>query len=269
SSGIGLHLARVLARHGYPLALVAPNRPELDAIAESIRREFGVRADAIAADLEQAGAAEHVFERLRGVDVGVLVNDAGHGQRGAFWELPIERHLSILRLNVEAVLRVTALFLPPMLARGHGRILNVASLAGFEPGPLLAVYHASKAFVLSWSEALAGELEGRPVTVTTLCPGPTDTDFFAKAGLEGTRGFQQLPVAAPQEVAEAGYRGMIRGDRLVVPGLANKAFAFSRRLLSESMQATVNKKMYENLPPDRRRRARGDLERRGGPRQSR
>ena len=165
-----------------------------------------------------------------------------------------------MRLNVEAVLRMTSLFLPPMLQRGRGRILNTASIAGFEPGPLLAVYHASKAFVLSWSEALTTELQDTPIGVTTLCPGPTDTDFFPKADMENTCGFQQANLMAPQNMAKAGYEALMAGERLIVPGAANKAMVFSRRFMSDSMQAKVNEKLYEDAPPDKRKRERGDME---------
>lgn len=262
SSGIGRHLAREFARHHHPLVLVAPVQAELEALAEELRTEFGVAARIHAADLEQADAVQGLCEGLEadGVAVDILVNDAGHGCKGLFWEVPFERHLSILRLNVEAVLRLTALLLPPMLRRGQGRILNVASVAGFEPGPLLATYHASKAFVLSWSEALVTELADTKVTVTTLCPGPTDTDFFPKAGLENTRGFQQANLMAPQDVAAEGYRAVMSGERLVVPGLMNKLTVFSRRFMSDAMQAKVYQKMYEDVPPDERKRARGDRE---------
>jgi uncharacterized protein len=125
---------------------------------------------------------------------------------------------------------------------------------------MLAVYHATKAFVLSWSEALATELEGSPVTVTTLCPGPTDTDFFPKADMEETRGFQQANLMAPQDVAAAGYEAAINGERLIVPGAANKALVFARRFMTESMQAKMNETLYEDVPPDKQKRARGDKE---------
>jgi short-subunit dehydrogenase len=262
SSGIGLHLAREFARHGHPLVLVAPVQAELERIAAELREEFGVQARAVAADLEQADAAQRIFDALEadGVAIDILVNDAGHGQRGRFDEVPLERHLSVLRLNVEAVLRMTAAFLPPMLRRGSGRVLNVASVAGFEPGPLLAVYHASKAFVLSWSEALATELADTQVSVTTLCPGPTDTDFFPKADLQNTRGFHEMNLMAPQEVAEDAYRALMRGERLVVPGAMNKLMVFSRRFLSDAMQAKLYEKMYEDIPPEERKRRRGERE---------
>jgi short-subunit dehydrogenase len=262
SSGIGLHLAHEFAKHGHPLVLVAPVEAELQQIAEELRREHNVDAHFIAKDLEQADAAQEIFDELqgKGVSVDILVNNAGHGQTGKFWEIPIERDLSILRLNIEAVLRLTKLFLPPMIQRGRGRILNTASVAGFEAGPLLAVYHASKAFVLSLTEALRVELEETGITVTALCPGPTDTDFFPKADMLETRAFQKAGVMAPQPVAEAGYKALIEGDPIVVPGGMNKMLVFARRFLSESAQAKMNKKFYERVPPEDQKRERGEFE---------
>jgi short-subunit dehydrogenase len=151
---------------------------------------------------------------------------------------------------VEAVLRLTKLFVPSMIRRGRGRILNVASVAGFEPGPLFAVYHASKAFVLSWSEALATELEDTGVTLTALCPGPTDTDFFSKADMVGTRAFQKANLMAPQPVAVAGYEGLMNSERVVVPGVVNKIAVFSRRFLPKETQSRIHEKLYQQVDPE-------------------
>ncbi|MBA2431251.1 MAG: SDR family oxidoreductase [Chthoniobacterales bacterium] len=260
SSGIGLHLAHEFAQHGHPLILVAPVQAELDEVAQQITAATGVPVTVIAKDLEQPKAAQEIFDQLQssGTMVEILVNNAGHGQAGKYWEISLEKDLSILRLNVEAVLRMTKLFLPPMISRGRGRVLNTASVAGFEPGPLLAVYHASKAFVLSLSESLATELEDTGVTLTALCPGPTDTDFFPKADMMETRAFQQA--MAPQEVAKAGYKGVMGGDRIVVPGMMNKTLVFARRILTEEAQSKVNQKFYEEIPEEKQKYGRGDME---------
>ena len=204
-----------------------------------------------------------LFDAIRreAVLVDILVNNAGIGFRGRFWEIPLENQMNIVRVNIEAVLRMTHLFLPQMIRRNQGRIMNTASIAGFEPGPLLAVYHASKAFVLSFSEALATELEDTKLTVTALCPGPTDTDFFPKAGLTDTKAFQKAHVMAPQEVAELAYKGLMRGDRTVVAGGANKAMVFARRFMTEGAQAKMNQKIYERAKPTQQKRHRGDFER--------
>ncbi len=262
SSGIGFHLAHEFARHGHPLVLVAPQQEELNILASNLHTTYGIVTHAIAADLEQADSAQTLFDKTCGLnlEIGILANNAGHGFHGKFWELPIEKDLSIIRLNIEAVLRLTKLYLPPMISRGRGRVLNTASVAGFEPGPMLNVYHASKAFVLSWSEALAAELKDTGVKVTALCPGPTDTDFFPKANMEGVRGFQQGNLMAPQEVARAAYEGLENEELFVVPGFMNKALVAARRILSESAQASLNAKFYEELPPDQWKRKRGDIE---------
>ncbi|MDB6151629.1 MAG: hypothetical protein JWL90_82 [Chthoniobacteraceae bacterium] len=262
SSGIGLHLAHEFAKNGHPLVLVAPVESELRVVADEITSKFGVTVLVIAKDLELPNSAAEIFDRLQGENVAVeiLVNNAGHGFRGKSWQIPIEDDLSVIRLNIEAVLRLTKLFIEPMLRRGRGRILNTASVAGFEPGPLLAVYHASKAFVLSWSEALAVELEGTGLTVTALCPGPTDTDFFPKAGMMETRAFQSASVSAPQDVAKAGYEGLMKKELFIVPGGMNKALVAARRILSEGAQARLNQKFYEEVPAGEATRERGEFE---------
>ncbi|MDB6119687.1 MAG: hypothetical protein JWO08_3468 [Verrucomicrobiaceae bacterium] len=262
SSGIGMHLAHEFARHGHPLILVAPVESELETVAAHMRQAHGVNVHVIAKDLEKPESAQEIFEEVQaqGLEVQILVNNAGHGYRGKTWELPIEKDLSMIRLNIEAPLRLTKLFLPLMVQRQSGSILNTASIAGFEPGPMLNVYHSTKAFLLSWSEALAHELSDTPVTVTALCPGPTDTDFFPKADMEGARAFQEASLMAPQEVAKAGYEGLMERKLFVVPGAMNKALVASRRILSESAQASINAKFYEEVPAEKQTRERGDIE---------
>lgn len=265
SSGIGLHLAREFARHGHRVVLVAPIEEELEEVASEIRREFGTEAEVIAADLTDEDAAEEIWDELSvmGLDIDILCNNAGLGRRGNFWEIPLEDDLEMIRLNIEAVVRLTKRFLPRMLQRRSGRILNTASVAGFEPGPMLAVYHATKAFVLSLSEALATELKDSGVTLTALCPGPVDTDFFPKADMLETKAFQKGNVMPPQEVAAAAYKAVMAGERVIVPGGMNKAMVFGRRILTEAAQAKQNEKMYEEVDPEDLKRERGDIEAKG------
>jgi short-subunit dehydrogenase len=262
SSGIGLALAQELARQGHNLLLTARMEAELEKVAESLQRNYGVGVAIVAKDLTQRDAAEEIFEvaccSYPGIDI--LINNAGVGQRANFWEYPFARDREMIRTNVEAVVGLTKFFLPPMLERGSGRVMNTASIAGFEPGPLLAVYHATKAFVLSFTEALAVEVEGHGVSVTALCPGAPDTDFYPKADMVGTKIFQKHKVMAPQEVAVAAYRAMMRGERVCVPGAMNKALVFSRRLTTLPRQARMNKSIYEKAPPEKRKRRRGDVE---------
>lgn len=265
ASGIGLALAREFARRGHRLVLTSRVKEELADVAREISAMYGVEVGIIAADLEREDAAANIYESLKrdGTPIDVLVNNAGFGYRGCFWDIPIENHLSLVRVNIEAVLRLTHLFLPEMRQRRRGKILNLASIASFEPGPLLATYHASKAFVLSFSEALATELKDSGITVTALCPGPTDTDFFPKAGMLNTRAFQKAKVMAPADVARIGYEALMRNDRTVVAGGANRALVIARRLLPESAQARQNQTLYQDVKPSARKRHRGDFERQG------
>ena len=262
SSGIGLALAREFAVQGHPLVLTAPVEAELRDVAGALSQQHGVAVHVIAKDLTDPKAAHEIFDELmrRGTAVEILVNNAGLGQRGKVWETPLDVDITMLRVNIEAVVRLTKLFLPVMVRRGHGRVLNTASVAAFEPGPLLAVYHATKAFVLSLSEALATELEDSPVTVTALCPGPVDTDFFPKAGMIDTQVFQKGNVMAPEQVARAGYEALMKGERIVVPGVSNKMLVGSRRAMPIGAQAKKNEKLYADTDPAERKRERGDIE---------
>jgi short-subunit dehydrogenase len=263
SSGIGLALAREFARNGDSLVIVAPIQAELNQIAREIEEEFDVDVFPLAADLIHEETPAELFYELQrqNLEIDTLVNNAGLGHRGPFAKVPLERDVDIIRLNVEAVVRMTKLFLRPMMERNFGRILNTASVAGFEPGPLLSVYHASKAFVLSFTEALAVELEETGISVTALCPGVTDTDFMTKANMTGTRMFQKGNVMAPSEVAETAYEALMRGDPLCVVGAANKALVASRRLMTIPATARLNQKFYEDVPRSQRQRQRGDVER--------
>lgn len=263
ASGIGLALAREFAKHGHDLVLTSRVESELDDVSAELTSKYQIDVGTLAADLEQPDTPKQLFDSIQREDmqIDILVNNAGLGYRGNFWEIPLENQISILRVNIEAVVRLSYLFLPQMINRDSGRLLNTASIAGFEPGPLLAVYHASKAFVISFTEALAVELEDTKITVTALCPGATDTDFFPKAGMVETKAFQKGPVMAPQEVAELGYKALMRGDRTVVAGGANKAMVFARRFMTEGAQAKMNKKLYESAKPSQQKRSRGDIER--------
>jgi short-subunit dehydrogenase len=263
TSGIGLALAHEFAKNGHSLVLTARIEPELRKIAAELTTKHDVQVGIIPADLEDIESPRRIFEAVQrdGVQIDILVNNAGLGYRGRFWETPVEKQMSIVRVNIEAVLQLTHLFLPSMISRNQGRLLTTASIAGFEPGPLLAVYHASKAFVLSFTEALATELASTGITATALCPGPTDTDFFPKAGMTEKNAFQKAKVMTPQDVAAIGYRAFMKGDRTVVAGGANKALVFARRFLTEGGQARMNKKFYEKAKPAKRKRRRGDIER--------
>ncbi|MGZ4988263.1 MAG: SDR family NAD(P)-dependent oxidoreductase [Limisphaerales bacterium] len=261
-SGIGLALAHEFARHGHPLLLTSRVESEIQATAAQISAQYHVPVGAIGGDLMEAETPARIFEAVQRdkTTIDILVNDAGLGFRGKFTEIPVEDQIAIIRVNIEAVVRLTHLFLPSIQRRNVGGILNVASIAGFEPGPLLAVYHASKAFVLSFTEALHVALKDTNFKISALCPGATDTDFFPKAGMMNTRAFQQSHVMSPQAVAEIGYNGFMRGDPTIVAGGSNKALVFLRRFMTEKKMAQMNKKFYEEVPPQKRKRARGEFE---------
>lgn len=261
-SGIGLALAHEFARHGHPLVLTSRVESEIQAIAQQMSAQYHVKVGAIGGDLIDSATAKRIFDAVERekATVDILVNNAGLGFRGKFLDTPIDDHVAMLKVNIGAIVRLTHLFLPGIQRRNFGGILNVASVAGFEPGPLMAVYHASKAFVLSFTEALNVELEDTDLNVTALCPGPTDTDFFPKAGMSGTRAFQQVHVMSPQAVAEIGYNGFMRGDPTVVAGGSNKALVFLRRFMTEKKMAQMNKKFYEDVPSQKRKRVRGQIE---------
>ena len=225
SSGIGLELARLLAQDGYGLVLVARRREKLAQVAAELEGAHAIRATVLPRDLSRPEAPDEVFEALQAdsVAVDVLVNSAGFGLYGRFGEIDTAAACDLLRVNIVALTHLTRRFLPGMVERGAGRILNVASLAAFMPGPMMATYHASKAYVLRLSAALAEELRGSGVTVTALCPGYVRTGFEDRSGLriDEVR-LSRLGVMDAAAVARAGYRGMMRGRRVVVPGLVSK-----------------------------------------------
>ena len=222
SGGIGLDLARVFARDGYRVTLVARTEEKLRAIAAEIGGDF------IVADLTKPDAPRQIFERAGEIDA--LVNNAGFGVIGPFVENDLKRQLEMIQVNVVALTELTHRFLPSMIRRRSGAIMNVASTAAFQPGPLMAIYYATKAFVLSFSEAISDELRDSGVTVTALCPGPTHTGFAAAADMENTRLFTLTKPMTSEEVARAGYDAMKRGKAVVIPGVKNSLLAQSIRV---------------------------------------
>jgi uncharacterized protein len=248
SSGLGLELARLFARDGHDLVLTARHTDVLERLGGELAGRHGVRYWVIGADLADPGAPAAIVGRIppAAVPVTVLVNNAGFGTSGPFAAIDLATEVALLQVNVVALTTLTKLLLPPMLAQRSGRILNVASTAAFQPGPFMAVYYASKAYVLSFSEALAEELDGSGVTVTALCPGPTATAFLARAGLTGVRLAERNPLtmqAAP--VAAAGYRGLRRGARIVIPGVGNKLLALITQLSPRRVVVKVSRFILE------------------------
>lgn len=242
SVGIGHELAREFARGGYNLVLVARNADKLKAVADEMRT-LGVQADFVISDLAQPAAPLGLFADLknRGVTIDVLVNNAGFGALGSFDQLDPQRQLDMIQVNVTAVVELTHLFLQGMIARNAGGILNVASTAAFQPGPHMAIYYASKAFVLSFSEAISEELKRTNITVTALCPGPTESEFRTRAKMDDSPVFRSkfIPTMTAAEVARAGYNAFRKGKRIVIPGLVNKLAVQSNRIGSRRMVTKV------------------------------
>lgn len=246
SSGIGEALARIHAERGGDAVLVARSTGKLRALAEQLGARHGVSVSVTPCDLAAPEAAEALARDLleRGVVPDFLINNAGVGAHGRFHETDWPRLRDMIEVNAIAVAALTRAFLPPMIERGSGRVMNVASMAGFLPGPLQAVYYATKAFVLSLSEALAEELGGSGVTVTALCPGATDTGFKKAANLEGAALFK-TGVASARSVAEAGYAAMEDGRAVIIPGAMNKTTIASLRLLPRAAVRRVSRLTME------------------------
>lgn len=251
SSGIGKALAHEFATHGHHIIAVAQNKGKLEAVATELRAQHNVEVLTVEKDLARDGAALELYEEIKkfGRTVNILVNDAGIGQRGNFVDIPAEKDDEIIHLNILSLTHLTKLYLREMVDRNEGKILQLGSIAGFQPGPLLAVYHASKAFVVSLSEALATELEdmGSAVTITCLCPGPTDTDFFSRADMENTNVVQHKDqtMLPPEKVANGAYKALMDGERVYIPGASNKVLTFIRRAIPKSLQSRLQKKFYE------------------------
>jgi uncharacterized protein len=237
SGGIGRALANEFAAAGADCILVARSRDRCEDAARTLAKQYGIHAEAIAVDLGKPDGAAFLWNELirRSITVDILVNNAGFGYSGPFGESNLDEQLDTIRVNVAALTELTHRFLPGMLSRKSGRILNVASTAAFQPGPFMAVYYATKAYVLSFSQALSAEVAGSGVTVTTLCPGPTLTGFQRRARMEGMNLVRSLFVMDSAAVARCGYRGCMKGKRVVIPGFLNTIVPFAERFLPTSM----------------------------------
>ncbi len=247
SMGIGLELARVLASHGHNLILVARHRDTLEAVAGNLEGKHGIKAAVIPADLSIADAPAQLYDSVTadGLKVDFLINNAGFGLGGAFSDTDLDRELEMIQVNIAALTALTKLFLGPMLSRRSGRIMNVASTAAFQPGPLMSVYYASKAYVLSFSEAVAEEIRDSGVTMTVFCPGPTATNFARAALMENSRLFNMAHIARADEAARYAYDAMMRGRRVAVPGFQNKLIQQSNRLAPRRLVTMLSRIVQE------------------------
>lgn len=242
SAGLGAEFARLCAAGGYDVVLVARSAPRLAALAASLASTYSVKARPLVADLSSPAAPPEIFAQMSGTPVDLLINNAGFGVRGAYAETDWARESSLMQVNMVSLAHLTKLFLPEMLRRRSGRILNVASTAAFVPGPFMAVYYASKAFVLSFSEALSNEVEGTGVSVTVLCPGPTRTEFAEAAGIADSKLFHG-PTMGAAEVALVGYRAMMAGKPSVIAGARNRWTMRGARLIPRSWIAATTRKL--------------------------
>lgn len=245
SSGIGLDLAKLMAP-SFDLIITARNQDDLENIARELQVAHGNHVHAIPGDLAKADGSQQLFSEIerRGLQVDVLINNAGFGAYGAFAESDLQTDLDMVQVNITSLTSLTKLVLPGMLQRKRGRIMNVASTAGFQPGPLMAVYYATKAYVIMFSEAIANELKGSGVTVTCLCPGATATKFAGRAKMEESRLFK-MGAMRSEDVARAGYKGMMAGKGLVIPGVLNKTIAMSVRFSPRKMVTAISRSLQE------------------------
>ena len=242
SGGLGLEFAKLLAADAHDVVLVARSGDKLEALASGLRDRYGINAETIAIDLSAPNAAAQIAARV--ADCDILINNAGFASNGRFDQLDPSRIRDEMMLDIVTLTELTHIYLPKMRGRGNGRIMNIASTAAFLPGPFMAVYYASKAYVLSFSQAIAEELRGTGVTVTCLCPGATETGFADRAEMHGTL-LLRLPKADAAGVARAGYREMMKGRDLVVPGLSNKLVALSSKITPRRLLLWTSRKAVE------------------------
>ncbi len=249
SSGLGEQFAHRFARDGHDVVLVARNEARMNALAERLRLHK-VRTVVMPFDLSDRASPKKLFEAVteKGLEVEFLVNNAGFGTNGPFLELDLARELEMVQVNSAAVLELCHHFVKPMRARGHGRVLNIASTAAFQPGPFMATYFATKAFVVSFSEALGHELHGTGVTVTASCPGATDTEFQKISGNAESRLFKSGGVAKPEEVVDQAYEAMMHGESLAVHGWKNYVLFQSLRVAPRAMARQIAASL--NRPPE-------------------
>jgi short-subunit dehydrogenase len=247
SNGIGYELAKIFARHGYNLVLVARSEHQLQQLAQEVKKEYNVEAIIFSVDLSKPETVQYIYTELekKNIAIDYLVNNAGFGDFGFFTETEWEKEQQMIQLNIIALTHLTKLFVKPMAARQKGRVLNVASTAAFQPGPLMAVYYATKAFVLFLSEAIANELKGTGVTVTALCPGPTQSGFQSAAAMEESKLVKNKKLPTAKQVAEYGYKAMMKGKQVAIHGLINKIMAFSIRLTPRRLTTSIVRKLSE------------------------
>lgn len=258
TSGFGYEFSKLAARDGYGLILVARSEERLNEVSAELAQTYKVDVRTIAADLFEPMAAEFIFQQTseQGLTVDVLINDAGQGEYGKFVDYEVSRDIDLIQLNVTSLVCLTKFYLHEMIARKSGKILQVASLLGKYPTPMMAVYAGTKSFVTSFTEALVHELEGTGVTVTALLPGGADTDFFHKAGAEETVVYRETELSSPVDVAKDGYEALMKGDNRVVSGLKNKIQAGMSAVMPDSALAFS---MSKQMSPSEKEKGREEI----------
>ena len=245
ASGLGYELSLLLARDTYNLILVDIDNEKVKSVKDEIQKSFNIQVDVLVKDLSKPNIAVEIVEEIKGVSIDVLVNNAGFGLFGSFNNTEWERELQMLNVHILTSTHLTKLLLKDMVIRDSGKILNISSLAAFQPGPLMSVYYASKSYLLSFSEAIANELKGTGVTVTALCPGPTKTGFQETVSEHASENKISFNMACAKQVSKYGYKAMLKGKTYAIPGLFNKFLAILPRFISRNAVASLVRKIQE------------------------
>ena len=241
SEGIGLEIAKIFAKEKYDLVITARNETKLNELANEIKNKHNVNVKVIAKDLSKQNAGEEIFDELKNESIvtDVLINNAGFGVFDNYWNVELQDEKNMLQVNIMALAELTNLFAKDMVNRGGGKILNIASTAAFQPGPTMAGYYASKAFVLSYSQAVDFELREKGVQVSTLCPGPTITEFQIRANMEDLNLFKKGFTMSAEEVAQIGYNGLMKGKSVIIAGAMNKISAMSSKVTPSKVSMKI------------------------------
>jgi uncharacterized protein len=247
SNGIGYELSKIHAENGDNLILVARNKSKLDELKNELEAKHGITVHTIGKDLSVISSAREIFDEIQGknITVNYLINNAGVGCIGLFADCDLERQEKMINLNIVALTQLTRFFLTDMIKQRSGRIMNVASTAAFQPGPTMAVYFATKAYVLSFSQALNNEVRDKGLTVTALCPGSTESGFHA-AAISDNRELKERRLPSSRQVAEYGYNAMMKGRAIAIPGLKNQLMAASVRFFPRSLVVNAARRIQEN-----------------------
>lgn len=248
SIGIGYEFARLFAKDKHNLILVARSKDKLSLITKELSSQFGIQCSFICCDLSKPGAAKEIERKVKSLNLNVdyLVNNAGIGNYGLFKDIDFNKETEGIQINITALTELCKIFLPSMIEKKFGGILNVSSIASFQPGPLMAVYYATKAYVTSFSEALANELKGSGVHISVLCPGPTKTNFFIAANMTKSKLDKSfLPIADSYSVANAGYKGLLANKTVIVPGVMNKVSGCLAKFVPRNISASLVRKIQE------------------------